>query len=115
MKLHYMGRFSGDTSTLPHGEHKPGAVPFREIQDPQKLALAANGIALALLVVLLAAGAVRGGAYSCLAGCWPWPFCSLMNCSTRSVFAATYTCTPTGGRACSLSPGRRICPGGGSF
>ena len=62
MKLHYMGRFSGDPATLPHGEHKPGAVPFKEAQDPQKLALQANGIALALLVALLAAAALRGGA-----------------------------------------------------
>lgn len=63
MKLHYMGRFSGDPSTLPHGEHKPGAVPFKEPQDPKKLAMVANGIALALLVVLLAAAALRGGAH----------------------------------------------------
>ena len=38
MKLHCMGRFSGDPASLPHGEHKPGAVPFKEAQDPKKLA-----------------------------------------------------------------------------
>lgn len=73
MKLHYMGRFSGDKATLPHGEHKPGAVPFQEAQDPQKLALQANGVALALTILLLTAAILRGGAYSSLwhlAGGW---------------------------------------------
>ena len=63
MKLHYMGRFSGDKTTLPHGEHKPGAVPFQEAQDPQKLALIANAGALALLAALLAAAVWRGHAW----------------------------------------------------
>lgn len=63
MKLHYMGRFSGDPASLPHGEHKPGAVPFKEVQDPAKLALLANGLALALALPLAALALWRGGAY----------------------------------------------------
>ena len=52
-----MGKFSGDEADLPHGEHRPNAVPFREARDVKTLALIAN-IASAVITVLLAVPAV---------------------------------------------------------
>ena len=37
MKLIYKGKFNGDANSIPHGEHKPGAVKFREPENPKKL------------------------------------------------------------------------------
>lgn len=53
MKLVYKGRFNGDVDSLPRGEHRPGAVPFREFSDPKKLALAASGAAIVITVCCL--------------------------------------------------------------
>ncbi|HIX34257.1 hypothetical protein B5E65_15230 [Gemmiger sp. An120] len=100
MKLHCMGRFSGDPASLPHGEHKPGAVPFKEAQDPKKLALLANGVALVLMILLLAAAFLRGGAYSSvwhLAGGWLLSMAILLPhellhavCFKKDVYLYTY-------------------------
>ena len=51
MKIRYMGQFSGSEQDLPREPHRPQAVQFRE-PDMKKLALWANGIALAVIVVL---------------------------------------------------------------
>lgn len=61
MKLHYMGKYSGDETSLPHGEHQPGAVKFREPESSKKLALVANGIALVLCLITLPVLFLRGG------------------------------------------------------
>lgn len=52
MKLHYMGKYNMDPASLPAGEHKPGAVQFREAENSTKLAWIANGISLVVLVAL---------------------------------------------------------------
>ncbi len=59
MKLVYKGEFSGDPADLPHGEHKPGAVPFREIQDPKKLGIVANVVAFVITIVCVFAYSFR--------------------------------------------------------
>lgn len=51
MKLHYAKQFNGDVSTLPQREHAPGAVKFREPDDPTRMAWIANGGALVLMVL----------------------------------------------------------------
>lgn len=61
MKLHYKGKFDGNVESLPHGEHKPGAVKFREPESTKKLAIIANGIALAMYVVLMPIYVIRSG------------------------------------------------------
>lgn len=61
MKLIYKGKFDGNTESIPHGEHKPGAVKFREPEDPKKLGLIANGIALGIVVATIAGVFIRGG------------------------------------------------------
>ena len=59
MKLHYEKTFNGDVTTLPQREHAPGAVKFREPEDPAKLSLIANGGALVLFVLTFAGLVLR--------------------------------------------------------
>ena len=61
MKLIYKGKFDGNPDSIPHGEHKPGAVKFREPEDAKKLGLIANGIAAAIAVVAIAGLIIRSG------------------------------------------------------
>lgn len=61
MKLIYKGKFGGEPSSIPHGEHQPGAVKFKEAEDPKKLAVIANGLALGAMVVTLVLLFWRGG------------------------------------------------------
>ncbi len=53
MKLHYQGQYNMDEESIPHNEHKPGAVCYREVDGTGKLALVANLIAIGILVLLL--------------------------------------------------------------
>lgn len=53
MKLHYMGKYSGNENDIPHGEHRPGAVMFRE-PDMKKLALLMNIAAFVISLIFLA-------------------------------------------------------------
>ena len=61
MKLIYKGKFDGDVNNIPHGDHKPGAVKFREPEDVKKLGLIANGIATAIVMLALLGVFLRGG------------------------------------------------------
>lgn len=72
MKLIYKGEFSGDPEELPHGEHKPGAVPFREIQDPKKLGMVANVVALVITAVCVFAYSFRAATAGVVGEKW-WP------------------------------------------
>lgn len=51
MKLHYMGKYNLDPDSLPHGEHRPGAVPYREAATSKQLALIANLLGGVLIVL----------------------------------------------------------------
>lgn len=51
MKLHYMGKFDLKPESLPHGEHMPGAVKFKEAGNSKQLALIANIICVLLLIL----------------------------------------------------------------
>ena len=62
MKLIYKGKFDGNPESIPHGEHKPGAVKFREPEDTKKLGMIANSIAAVIAVVAIAGLIIRGGA-----------------------------------------------------
>jgi len=53
MKLIYKGRFDGHPETMPQGPDHPGAVAFREADTLGRMALQANGLALAIMVPLL--------------------------------------------------------------
>lgn len=53
MKLHYKGKYDLNPDSLPHGDHKPNAVAFKEAKDTKSLALIAN-IGCFILIILLA-------------------------------------------------------------
>lgn len=52
MKLIYKGKFSGNPDDLPHGEHKPGAVKFKE-PDMKTFALRMNIASFLITIVLI--------------------------------------------------------------
>ena len=63
MKLHYAGKYNLDPESLPHGEHMPGAVKFREAEDTKKLSLIANLLSLAITLLLVIIGVLRCHGY----------------------------------------------------
>lgn len=42
MKLHYMGKYNLDPDSLPHGDHMPGAVQFKEAGSSGELGVLAT-------------------------------------------------------------------------
>ena len=63
MKLHYKGKYDLNPDSLPHGEHKPGAVPFKEVKDSKALALIANILSIIIFVILAIPAFFRARAY----------------------------------------------------
>lgn len=59
MKLHFMGKYNGDPSSLPSKPHREGYVAFKEPKDLKTLAIVANAIALVITVVLLIPAFIR--------------------------------------------------------
>lgn len=59
MKLHYQGKYNQDPASIPHGEHRPGAVPFREFQSAKSLAIAANLASFFIVALLLVPAVFR--------------------------------------------------------
>lgn len=55
MRFHYAGKYDGNPESLPTGEHRPGAVKFKEAETSGKLAVISTVISL---VVLVLAGAL---------------------------------------------------------
>lgn len=51
MKITWKGKFDGNPEHLPHGEHKPNAVKFKEIDDPKKFGLFINLLTIPLFFV----------------------------------------------------------------
>ena len=51
MKLHYKGKYDLNPESLPHGEHMPGAVKFKEAEDTKKMAWIGNLIGIGLLIL----------------------------------------------------------------
>ncbi|MGN1017127.1 MAG: DUF3267 domain-containing protein [Faecousia sp.] len=52
MKLHYKGKYDLNPESLPHGEHMPGAVPFKEAKDSRQLSIIANAASVLIMVLL---------------------------------------------------------------
>ena len=59
MKLVYKGKYNGDENSLPHGEHMPNAVQFKEADSMEAFAKKINGIALVLSILCFALVGVR--------------------------------------------------------
>ena len=54
MVLHYGGKYDGNEDSLPHKEHNPNAVPFKEADDVKKMSLITNtGCILVMLVLAI--------------------------------------------------------------
>ena len=65
-KIKWMGKFDGNLENLPHGEHKPGAVQFKEANDMKKLGLVLNLMAVPLMLIFYAYWAGIVAALVCL-------------------------------------------------
>lgn len=52
MRLHYRGKYDLNPESLPHGQHMPGAVPFKEAKDSKQLSLIANAASVVIMVLL---------------------------------------------------------------
>ena len=52
MRLHYKGKYDLNPESLPHGQHMPGAVPFKEAKDSKQLSLIANAASVVIMVLL---------------------------------------------------------------
>ena len=61
MRIMWKGKFDGNEENLPHGEHKPNAVKFKEIDDIKKLGLVLNLLSVPLMIVTYAIVVLRGG------------------------------------------------------
>ena len=61
MKLHYKGKYDLNPDSLPHGNHQPGAVPFKEAKDSKTMGLIANGLSLIILILFGALFYLRVG------------------------------------------------------
>lgn len=65
MKLHYKGKYDLNPESLPHGEHQPNAVPFKEAKDAKTLSVIANIAAFVIILVLAVPAFFRmRGSYS---------------------------------------------------
>ena len=53
MKLHYMGKYSGNEEDLPNLGHEPDCVAFKEPEDSKELSKKANIISIFVIVPLL--------------------------------------------------------------
>ena len=61
MRLHYAGKYSGNPDDLPHREHEPGAVPFKEVSDVKKLGKLIAMRSVIIIIVLVIAAWIRAG------------------------------------------------------
>lgn len=56
-----MGKFDRNPDSLPHGEHKPGAVPFKEAENPKSLSVIANVMCIVIIAALGVPALIRCG------------------------------------------------------
>lgn len=52
MIFHYMGKYDGNEDSLPHKEHHPNAIPFKEVEDMKKFSLIVNIGCIFVMIVL---------------------------------------------------------------
>ena len=70
MRIIWKGKFDGNEESLPHGEHKPNAVKFQEIDDIKKLGMVLNLLSVPLMIVTYAIVLLRGGFVVILDNFW---------------------------------------------
>ncbi len=85
MKLHYMGKYSGDENDLPHQEHKPRAVAFRE-PDMKKTAIIVNVVGNVIAVALVIAAYIMWQTATDGKAFGGWQMCIAAVCSLLALF-----------------------------
>jgi len=70
MVFHYAGKYDGEENKLPHKEHHPKAVPFKEPEDSKALSLIANIGCIALIILLSIPFIFLGKSF--IPGRWIW-------------------------------------------
>ena len=70
MKLHYMGKYNLDPDSLPHGDHMPGAVQFKEAGSSGELGVLANVLCIVIMVILVALALICGRFDFCFKSDW---------------------------------------------
>lgn len=65
MKLHYKGKYNLNPESLPHGEHMPGAVKFKEADSTKQLGWILNIWGIVIGVIAAVPAAIR---------CYPYIF-----------------------------------------
>jgi len=63
MKLHYKGQYNLDPNSLPHGEHMPGAVKFKEAESSKQMAIIGNILSVVLMIVFAVLAVLRAREY----------------------------------------------------
>lgn len=53
MKLHYKGKYNLNPESLPHGEHMPGAVKFKEAENLKEFTFITSMIGVVICIVLI--------------------------------------------------------------
>lgn len=61
MKLVYKGKFNGDENSLPAGQHKKGAVRFKEFENTKQMAIYGNVVAMLLMGICIVIFIIRSG------------------------------------------------------
>lgn len=63
MKLHYKGKYDLNPESLPHGDHMPEAIKFKEASDSKKLSVIANSLGMVLIVIFIVPVLIRSKSY----------------------------------------------------
>ncbi len=79
MKLHYMGKYNKDPESLPHGEHMPGAVKFREAENTKQLGIIANVASIGVFAVFGIIAGFRCAPYFDKNSIWQIPIGCLLS------------------------------------
>ena len=59
MKFHYAGKYSGNPDDIPCLDHEPGAVQFKEAEDPKQLSRITTIISILLFILFFILSCIR--------------------------------------------------------
>ena len=63
MRLHYKGAYDLNPESIPHKEHIPGAVKFKEAEDTKELSKTATVISIIVMVIMGIFATMRMGRF----------------------------------------------------
>ena len=59
MKFHYAGKYSGNPDDIPCLEHEPGAVQFKEAEDPKQLSMIMTVLSVVIFIFFFILSCIR--------------------------------------------------------